>query len=218
MQQAFNVVMGLSRTRGGRHWSESLPVESKLRIPPGGSADTDTDTPLLVDVGGGIGHDLLAFRNLHPSSTLPGKLIVQDIPAVIDSVDTTALQASNIQAMKHDFLAAQPVRGARAYYLSNVLHDWPDKQALTILRQIVAAMAPDSMVLINENLMAETGAGLYSACSDLNMMATFAALERTEAQFRSLLEQAGLQLVRAWTPVDAVEGDGRRLLEAVLKS
>ena len=201
--------MGISRTRSGRHWSESLPAESKLRV----SSDQDT---MLVDVGGGIGHDLIAFRKVHPSSSLPGKLVVQDIPAVIDTIDPSTLP-SDIQAMKHDFFSPQPIRGAKAYYLSNVLHDWPDKQALMILRQIVQAMSPESMVLINENCLPDICVSTYSACADLNMMTGFGALERTEEQFRALLDEAGLELVKAWVPVDVADGDGRRLLEAVLK-
>lgn len=77
---------------------------------------TKKSEPLLVDVGGEIGHDLIAFKQKFPS--LPGKLIVQDIPVVIEAVQDLP---SGIEAMKHDFLTPQPVKGAKAYCMCSVI-------------------------------------------------------------------------------------------------
>jgi hypothetical protein len=205
MQHAFNVVMGLSRTIDGEKWFQYFPVSSKLHV----TSPTDA---LLVDIGGGVGHDLIAFKNANP--TLPGTLIVQDIPVVVDSIKDLPL---GIQAIKHDFFNPQPVKGAKAYFLSNVLHDWPDKQATTILASIKDSMNAESILLINENVLPESKVSMYSASTDLIMMASFASLERTERQFKTLLEDAGLELVKVWMGEAAAKGDGRRLLEAAPK-
>lgn len=99
--------------------------------------------------------------------------------------------------MKHDFFAPQPIKGAKAYYLANVVHDWPDKQALQMLGNIREAMDSESILLISENTLLEENVPLDSACADLVMMANFSSLEGTEEQFRVLLERAGSELVKA---------------------
>ena len=203
-QQAFNTLMGISRMNRGEEWFDFYPVEKKLRV-----ADTET---LLVDVGGGLGHDLVAFKQRFPQ--LPGKLIVQDLPIVIDDVKN---QPSGIEAMKHDFFTPQPIKGAKAYYLRTVLHDWPDKQAREILSNIRAVMNKDSILLINENALPDSNVPLYPAELDMSMMVLFSSLDRTQTQFKELLDSAGFDLVQVWTPKVIIPGSGT-LFEAVLKT
>ena len=106
--------MTIARTNRGKEWYEFFPVETKLRV-------ESESSPVLIDIGGGLGHDLVALKKKHP--TLPGQLIVQDLPIVADSIKDLP---SGISAMKHDFFAPQPIKNAKAYYLRAVLHDWPD--------------------------------------------------------------------------------------------
>ena len=63
---------------------------------------------LLVDVGGGLGHDLQEFHRKHPSA--PGRLIVQDKPDVIQQLSDNL---GKIELMGHDFFTEQPVKGSR---------------------------------------------------------------------------------------------------------
>jgi hypothetical protein len=86
---------------------------------------------------------------------------VQDLPIVIESLKPGDLP-EGIEAQAHDFFKPQPVKGANAYYLAAVLHDWPDKQALQILGQIREAMRKKSVVLINENALPERGVPLMA--------------------------------------------------------
>ncbi|MCJ1455699.1 hypothetical protein MMC28_006055 [Mycoblastus sanguinarius] len=118
--------------------------------------------------------------------------------------------------MTHDFFKPQPVKGAKAYYLRMVLHDWPDKQARKILESIRGSMTKESILLINENVISESNVPLYSAEMDLSMMAMFSALDRTRAQFKDLLESSGFELVHVWTPKVVVSGSGT-LFEVVLR-
>ncbi|KAL8687847.1 MAG: hypothetical protein Q9218_006092 [Villophora microphyllina] len=202
-QAAFNTVMGISRMNRGEQWFDFFPVHDKLRV-----ASHDD---LLVDVGGGLGHDLVAFKRKFPD--LAGRLILQDLPVVIDDVKDLP---DGVVAMDHDFFTTQPVKGAKAYYFRTILHDWPDKQAYEILRHTKNAMNEDSILLINENVLPETNVSLYSAMLDITMMAEFSSLDRTESQFKTLLESAGFDVVQVWTPKVKVIGSGT-LLEAVLK-
>lgn len=108
----------------GEPWFGSFPTESRFR-------DTDVNAPLLVDVGGGLGHDIAAFHAKFPA--LPGKLILQDLPAVIENIKRLTQE---IKRMKYDFSTPRLVKGTRAYYMRQILYDWLDKEALAILGNI----------------------------------------------------------------------------------
>jgi hypothetical protein len=202
--------MTTSHRRRGQQWFNFFPVETKLRV-------ESPSTPLLVDVGGGLGEDLIAFKQKY--RTIPGRLILQDLPIVINSIKN---MPSGVEAMSHDFFSSQPVKGAKAYYLRTVLHDWPDKQALQILLRIREAMGPDSLLLINETLLPESNVSLSAAQADLTMMVSFASLERTQKQFETLLNKAGFDLVHVWMPENFKSSsttltEQATLLEAVAK-
>ncbi|PVI08139.1 S-adenosyl-L-methionine-dependent methyltransferase [Periconia macrospinosa] len=205
IQQAFNTLMTISRQGRGEEWFDFYPVEEKL------SAQS-TDEILLVDIGGNIGHDVVAFKNRFPN--LPGKLIVEDLPNVVAS----APLRDGIEAVGHNFFDPQPplLKNAKAYYLRTVLHDWPNKQAKTILEHIRNVMSKDSILLINENAIPDRNVPLYQAQGDLAMMACFSALDRTEQQFAELLDSAGFDLVKVWRP-EIVLPMSAVLFEAVIK-
>jgi hypothetical protein len=59
-------------------------------------------------------------------------------------------------------------------------------------------MAADSVVLIDEMIPPEVGAHVDALSMDLTMMAAFAGMERSEAQWCSILDQAGLKLIRKY--------------------
>lgn len=197
-QQAFNKTMTMSFRRRGKDWFDVFPVADRLRVP------RDAD-PLLVDIGGGQGEDLKKFKGRFP--TMPGKLFLQDLPAVVQGVQDLP---AGIEVQDHDFFQVQPVKNAKVYFMRTVLHDWPDKQAAQILGQVRDAMGPDSILLISETMLPESGALLSSVLSDMQMMGSFASLERTEAQWRALFEQAGLELVQTWLP-DECDGSAESL-------
>lgn len=102
--------------------------------------------------------------------------------------------------MKHDFFTVQPIKGAKVYFLRNVLHDWPNKQAKVILERLHDAMTKNSILLIQESEMLESNVPLRSTYMVLSMMAAFSGLERTRTQFEELLESAGLKLIKKWVP------------------
>lgn len=69
-------------------------------------ANTDTEAPFFVDIGGNVGHDIVQLHQLFPQ--LPGKLILQDLPSVISRI--TDLPPAIIP-MEYDFHSEQPVKG-----------------------------------------------------------------------------------------------------------
>ncbi|QGA12963.1 hypothetical protein EYB26_000608 [Talaromyces marneffei] len=146
-QSAFNSVMTFSQQLRGRNWFEIYPVAEKL--------NSSSDRTLLVDIGGGVGHDVIEFKKQF--SDMPGDLVVQDLPRVIESIDGAL--PDGITAIGHDMFEPQSIRGAKAYYLRTVLHDWPDKQALEALARIREAMVEDSILLIHEHTTPDTPRG-----------------------------------------------------------
>ncbi|OTB08556.1 hypothetical protein M426DRAFT_7869 [Hypoxylon sp. CI-4A] len=198
----FNTFMG--STMGARgYWVDWFPV--KERLLDGASKEST----LLVDVGAGKGHDLIAFHNKFPDQ---GPLVLQDLAAVTTSVRDLP---PSIEVMTYDFFTEQPLRGARAYFYHHILHDWSDGKCLEILEQVTKVMKPGySKILFHEMIIPEQGATTFHAMLDMAMMAFNAGMERTERQWEELLGQAGLNVVQFWQPVD--EGaDG--IIEAMLR-
>ena len=64
-----------------------------------------SDTPLFVDVGGGIGHQCLALKQRLPDA--PGRVINQDLPPAI----AQAIQYAGVEHTIHNFMADRPIKG-----------------------------------------------------------------------------------------------------------
>ncbi|TEA12127.1 O-methyltransferase mpaG [Colletotrichum sidae] len=191
----------MSGYRQGRPpWMSQGFFPVKERLVKG--AETHPDAAFLVDIGGSIGHDLEEFHDHHPDA--PGKLILQELPEVIGQLEKSH---PAITPMSYNFLTEQPVKGARAYYMHSVLHDWPDDVCEKILANIKAAMKPGySKLLINENVIPSTGAWWETSALDMVMLTLFNSLERSEKDWYHLLEErAGLKIVKIWSGGKGVE-------------
>ncbi|KAI0886762.1 S-adenosyl-L-methionine-dependent methyltransferase [Annulohypoxylon maeteangense] len=189
-----------------KQWFDIFDVENILLK----GSKTDQNAIMMVDVGGGEGYDISMFHKRYPEA--PGRLIVEDLPAVIDSIQELA---PKVESKKHDFFQPQPIKGARCYYFRSILHDWPDDDCITILKHTAEVMTPGySKLLMSEFVLPASNTPLYPALLDINMMAVLNGMERTEAQWSKLLDAAGLEVVKFWSVGAETEG----LIEAVLKS
>ncbi|OAL54845.1 S-adenosyl-L-methionine-dependent methyltransferase [Pyrenochaeta sp. DS3sAY3a] len=154
--------------------------------------DATKNEVLLVDVGGGEGHDMQLFADRHVSC--PGKIVLQDRDQVIASVQNKDTLPFTCQA--HDFFTPQPVKGARAYSLHSILHDWNDDEGIKILENLKPALEPGySRVLLNEIVLSEEHPTIAATSMDMMMLAHFAVRERTEAQWRDIADKAGLKFI-----------------------
>ncbi|KAF9730110.1 Demethylsterigmatocystin 6-O-methyltransferase 8 [Paraphaeosphaeria minitans] len=190
--QRFNSHMGGYRL-GRSSWMHpgSYPVKERLI-----KGMLETNTTLLVDIGGSLGHDLQEFATRYPNE--PGRLILQDLPAVMDAIQSLH---PNIERTKHDFFTEQPVKAARAYYLHSILHDWPDQVCKVILKQVADAMEPGySKLLIHENIIPGKSADSEVTAMDMMMAILLSSKERTEEEWYALLEvpELGLKISGIW--------------------
>jgi hypothetical protein len=147
----------------------------------------------IVDVGGGHGALLALILDRHPHAS--GVLF--DLPQVIASArGPLDLHFAQRRATKTagDFFDAVPP-GGDAYVLKYIVHDWDDDRAVTILTNCRQAMAEDGRVLLAEMVLPPRNVPSPAKWLDLTMLLYFHSRERTEAEYRELLRQAGLQLV-----------------------
>lgn len=74
----------------------------------------------------------------------------------------------------------------------------------TILQQTKEAMGPESVLLIDEMILPETGIDPTAASIDMTMLTAVAGMERTEAQWREVLQDVSLELVETfiYSPLD----------------
>lgn len=62
-----------------------------------------------------------------------------------------------------------------------------------------------SKLIINDIVIPATGATRFQTQSDMTMMAFLGAMERTEAQWRHIIDEAGLKVVSIWAgPAESV--------------
>ena len=89
------------------HWGDWFPVREQILDHP----DLTADTPLIVDIGAGRGHDLMGFRQRFPDAA--GKLVLEDLSTVIDEVrGAQDLEAAKVDTQVFDFFnEVQPVEG-----------------------------------------------------------------------------------------------------------
>jgi demethylsterigmatocystin 6-O-methyltransferase len=157
--------------------------------------DLARERTLVVDVGGGGGQQSITFRRSQPQ--LRGRVVLQDLQPTLDSIDSASRQqlkdlAVDIQG--HDFFTPQPEKGAKVYYIRNILHDWPDDKCLIILKHLRDAMKSDSVLIIDEIVVNEDKINWKQFHYDIVMMACLAGEERTESHFETLLSSAGFKL------------------------
>ncbi|KAI3393436.1 hypothetical protein diail_4272 [Diaporthe ilicicola] len=155
-------------------------------------AGADKARTLLVDVGGGMGQALKAI--LAENADIPaGRCALQDRPETIEEVEKEADPAlAQVQKFGASFHGEEPVKGALVYHIRRVLNDWPDKDVINVLSQIRAAAAPDSRVLISEQIITDAPSQMMGAV-DLFFM-NFGGKRRSERHYGELAAQAGLRL------------------------
>ena len=151
----------------------------------------------LADVGGGNGALLIGILKGNPSL----KGFVFDQPASAERARKRIAEAGlapRCEVVGGDFFREVP-RGAGAYLLKHVIHDWSDDDAVAILKNCRRAMEGTSAkLLLVEGVYPErvdqSIESRGAAFNDVNMLVCTGGRQRAEAEFRSLYTAAGFRL------------------------
>jgi DNA-binding transcriptional ArsR family regulator len=160
----------------------------------------------IVDVGGGHGPLLAAILAAAPAS----RGILYDLPQVVCSASEllcTSDVGQRIYIEAGSFFHSVP-SGGDAYVLKNIMHDWPDEEAVQILRNVRVAAGPHATVLLIELVIPDHDRDFPGKWADLEMLLNLAARERTAVEYRKLLKQAGFRMTRVVqtaSPLSVVE-------------
>ena len=148
----------------------------------------------VVDVGGGNGTLLAALLSAHPH--LQGVLF--DLPHVADrGRERLAAEglAARCRVVGGDFFDAVP-EGGDVYVLARVLHDWDDARAVRILQTCRAAMRPDAVLFVLDDVVPEGDTPHPSKWIDLQMLVVTGGRERSRAEWETLLAAGGFRAQR----------------------
>lgn len=161
---------------------------------------------VIADLGGGGGGGalILAVLELHPH--LRGTLVDRE-----ESVEAAKARfvdkrvSSRCRLLAADMTRSIPA-GADVYMLKHVLHGYRDAEAITILKNCLAVIPENGTLLVMEFVLpppvSQADPNLEGRLmSDLNMLAVTGGRERSEGEWRTLLETAGFRLTGVY-PVE----------------
>jgi hypothetical protein len=112
-----------------------------------------------------------------------------------------------VELVEGDFFSEIPVV-ADAYIMKHIIHDWYDDNCEKILRNIRNSMPDSGRVLIVDSVIPPGNDPHPGKILDLEMLLLPGGMERTAAEFETLLNNSGFRLTRiipTQSPVSIVE-------------
>lgn len=181
----------------GELFNQAMTSVSELAVAPvvaGYDFGAISGHPTIVDVGGGHGRLLAAVVEATPNV----RGVLYDQPHVVSGAPALLARhgvSDRVAIAEGSFFDHVPT-GGDAYLLKNVIHDWPDEQAIQILRNVRAAARPGATVLLVELVIPEHDREHIGKWVDLEMLLGLDARERTAAEYGALLQRAGFAMTR----------------------
>ncbi|WP_017559947.1 methyltransferase [Nocardiopsis baichengensis] len=148
----------------------------------------------VLDVGGGTGAVLERIAHEHPHITG----VVLDLDTCVKATGARMERVGlhkRISVVSGDFFASLP-SGFDVYLLSTVLNDWPDTDAVRILRRCAEAAGATGRVLIAElHLRLPDAPGdVWATRNAVKLEASIQKPDRSVAAIRGLIHAAGLEV------------------------
>ncbi|KAI6336456.1 hypothetical protein MCOR28_009125 [Pyricularia oryzae] len=137
----------------------------------------------VIDLGGFRGRISLALAQRFPNLSM----LVQDMGMNEEEAHAAvpAELKSRVKFMTHDMFDEQTV-AADVYFIRQVLHDWPDKYNIKVLRAQIPKLKPGSRILLNESLLPEKP----GSAMDMGLIATMNGRERTLNEWKAMIKEA----------------------------
>lgn len=148
-----------------------------------------TSCRTVADVAGGRGHFLRALIERHPG--IDATLV--ELPEVIDRL-AGAGSLDGVRLLTGDFFT-DTLPTADVYVLMEIIHDWDDSDALRILSNLRRSAPDDATILIVETVLDHQRVHDPARTLDIVMLAVTGGRERSPAEYSSLLDRAGWELV-----------------------
>lgn len=153
----------------------------------------------IVDVGGGEGNFLAKLLAKNPTQ----QGILFDQPNVIKQAITIFNQyqiGARVKAIGGDFFQSVPA-GGDAYIICRTLLNWDDTDAVKIINKCHEVMTSDSTLLVIDFVVPQKGHPQYEfgIINDLNLMACVNSTNRTEQEWRNLIEKSAFTLKQIYT-------------------
>jgi hypothetical protein len=156
---------------------------------------------VLADIGGGNGSLISAVLQRYPK--LKGLLF--ELGHVVKRT-RERLKAHCVDdrcsVIEGDFFESVP-SGADTYLLRHIIHDWNDEQSVQILNNCRKVVPNNGRLLIIEAVVPTGNEPSLAKDFDMVMLVLPGGIERTEEEYRCLLEEAGFQL-NSITPTASV--------------
>jgi hypothetical protein len=165
---------------------------------------------VLADIGGGNGSLLSGVLTRYPAM----RGILFDLGHVVARASAALQQAGladRCQVIEGSFFDGIPA-GADAYVFRHIIHDWNDDQCAQILGHCRRVVPRDGRLLLVECVVPIDNAPSIAKEFDMTMLTFPGGIERTEAEFRALLDRSGFALTSVTpttTMVSVVEGRPR---------
>jgi hypothetical protein len=162
---------------------------------------------VMVDVAGGHGYVLTEILNRYPDI----RATLFDLHHVLEGAKPRIAAAGldgRCRLEPGDFFKAVPA--GNGYLMKHIIHDWDDRRALTILRNIHRASEPDARVVLIEAVLTPGNEPHFAKWLDIEMLLFPGGRERTADEFASLFEQAGFRLtnvVPTNSPLNVIEAE-----------
>jgi hypothetical protein len=181
-------------------WLDANPAigasfDATMAVDAGNAAVADgydwTTVRRVADIGGGTGTLIAEVLRRHPR--LRGTLAELPETAVRARAYLAGLGLDGrCQVVGQSFFDPLP-RGADAYLLSRVIHDWDDAAASAILRRCAEAAGGTGRVLVIESAAAGGDPAAFAEMN-LRMLVLTGGRERTIDDYSALAAGAGLQV------------------------
>lgn len=172
----------------GRPFYQIMTARTSMEAPIFADAYDFSPFETICDVGGGQGLLLKAILEKAQNS----KGILFDMNSVVKEHVLGDI-TSRVDIVAGSFFDSIP--SANCMVLKAIIHDWNDENSIKILTNCRKNLKPDGKILLIENVLEEP----YSPMTlfyDLHMQVMLGGAERTEQEFKILLESAGLKLSR----------------------